>query len=84
MQKSEAVEDFRACEEYKSMMDVVQSFEKFSVHFPGQSGDLDALNDLIGQSKNPSSSIPSSGSKAEEKSGVKSSDVEDLADFIAL
>ncbi|CAN8255179.1 unnamed protein product [Cochlearia groenlandica] len=194
MQKSEAVEDIRACEEYKSMMDVVQSFEKFSVHLHGQSlfgdrmeshphrhlkskwmlmhfsgllsvsfalkldflvkgsifgmvvylylfilegGDLDALNDLIGQSENPSSSIPSSGSKAEEtkkkmcktvtlkfqksrtlylgkmskandqenglgvsveeetcngesflwclgeKSGVKSSDVEDLADFIA-
>ncbi|CAA7039682.1 unnamed protein product [Microthlaspi erraticum] len=34
---SEAVGDVRACKEYKAMMDVVQRFEQFSVHLPGQS-----------------------------------------------
>ncbi|CAH2077772.1 unnamed protein product [Thlaspi arvense] len=29
--------DVRACKEYKAMMDVVQRFEQFSVHLPGQS-----------------------------------------------
>ncbi|KAF8114569.1 hypothetical protein N665_0036s0095 [Sinapis alba] len=35
--RSEDVGDVRSCKEYKSMMDVVQRFEKFSVHLPGQS-----------------------------------------------
>ncbi|ESQ54520.1 hypothetical protein EUTSA_v10024534mg [Eutrema salsugineum] len=35
--QSEAEGDVRACKEYKAMMDVVQRFEQFSVHLPGQS-----------------------------------------------
>lgn len=34
---SEAEGDVRACKEYKAMMDVVQRFEQFSAHLPGQS-----------------------------------------------
>ncbi|CAH8318077.1 unnamed protein product [Eruca vesicaria subsp. sativa] len=35
--RSEDVGDVRTCKEYKAIMDVVQRFEKFSVHLPGQS-----------------------------------------------
>lgn len=122
----EAVGDVRACNEYKAVMDVVQRFEQFSVHLPGQSflcdrmescphrhvkskwmlmhfsgllsvsfalkldflvkdsifgmvvslhlfilegGDLEALEDSVCHSENPSSSIPSSGSKDLAASG---------------